>query len=135
MTPDVVVDEIGEELSERVRELGLEVLTTGPSTMELLGELRAKYRGPGDADLHGLLLAREDGSRLLTGDGHLRQAAESEGVEVSGLLWLMDRLVDERVIPPGRAASALQEIVDHGARLPEDECEKRLLKWHTEGNG
>lgn len=88
-----------------------------------------KYRRPGDADLFGLLHAARAGTRLLSGDGDLRQAAESEGVDVSGLLWLLDRLVQDTIIPPRRAGRALQSMIDQGARLPADECDSRLLKW------
>ncbi len=65
----------------------------------------------------------------MTVSRHLRQAAEAEGVEVSGLPWLLDRLVAEGVVARQAARQSLQVIRDRGARLPTDERDKRLSEW------
>jgi hypothetical protein len=48
---------------------------------------------------------------------------------VSGLLWLLDQMVEAGVIPRRKARLSLQAILDRGARLPEDECTARLCAW------
>ena len=73
-------------------------------------------------DLHagGLLL----GASLLTGDRHLRAAAEQEGVPVHGTLWLLDEMVRLAVVSPRLAAQALERMLERGSRLPLDECQE-----------
>ena len=66
---------------------------------------------------------------LLTGDRRLRLESDRLGIEVRGVLWVLDRLVDEDIIEPSEAADALKRMLDEGARLPEVECRRRLGIW------
>lgn len=68
---------------------------------------------------------------MLTVDGRLRKQAAKDGIEVFGALWLLDRLVDYALIPPSRAAEALQAMLDRGARLPQADCQQRLHQWRS----
>ena len=128
-SPDTVVRELGPELGAELRALGLEVLETPPERQHEWVTLRVRYRLPSDADLHALLHARLLGARLITGDRDLRCAAEAEGVQVSGLLWVMDELVGRVLLTKRAAAHSLRLICDCGARLPADEVRKRLRTW------
>ena len=72
---------------------------------------------------------RTRGLVLLTGDGHLRQAARREGVEVHGVLWVLDGLLEDRGLTAREAIQALRRMLDAGARLPEPEWRRRLRAW------
>lgn len=74
-------------------------------------------------------------AELLTGDGRLRKQAVRDGLEVRGALWLLDRLVDQQLIPPARAAAGLSSMLARGARLPEAECEARMALWKFQAGG
>ena len=128
-TPDVVVAELGLELGGELQALGLEVLSTPPERQGAWSVLRNGYGLPSDADLYALLHAKLMDARLITGDRDLRHAAEADGVQVNGLLWLMDELVTSRLVTTRAAAHGLQEILERGACLPADECERRLKGW------
>lgn len=129
LAPEEVVMELGPVLGPKVVELGLPLLTTGDALEAEWQGLRERHNRPSDVDLYGLLHALVLGCRLLTGDRHLREAGEAEGVKVSGLLWLLDRLVAEAVVTGRAARQSLQAIRDRGARLPADECDRRLGEW------
>ena len=122
-------EELGDELRQEVCKRGVHILTTDEDQQREWEELRSNYGRPGDADLYGLLHARLLETRLVTGDRHLREAAEKEGVEVSGVLWLLDEMVAVSVIGEQDVARGLQAMINCGARLPHDECQKRLLRW------
>ena len=92
-------------------------------------ELRTRYRYPSDADLYALRLAIAQRWSLLTGDRELREAAEDRGLEVHGVLWVLDELVSAGVLTMQAAATALERMLAEGARLPADEGERRLLGW------
>lgn len=68
-------------------------------------------------------------SPLLTGDGKLRKQATKDGLQVFGVLWLLDQLLEQSVISNSRAAIALESMLKHGARLPLAECTSRLQRW------
>jgi predicted nucleic acid-binding protein len=88
-----------------------------------------RYRRPSQNDLFGLALARAEHTILVTGDAALRRAAETEGVETHGVLWLLDGLVEQGVLSPTAACDALGEIIAAGSRLPAAEVDMRLRAW------
>jgi len=92
-------------------------------------ELRGKNPPLSIADLSVLVLARQTGAVLLSGDGPLRTVARREGVEVHGILWVLDRLVAGGVLSGRRAAEVIGVMRQNGSRLPEEECERRIRAW------
>jgi hypothetical protein len=66
---------------------------------------------------------------LLTGDRRLRLEGLKRKVEVHGVLWILDRLIEKKVLTPRLAAAKLRLMLDEGAFLPPDECNARLEKW------
>lgn len=133
VAPDLVVAELQEPAGARLVAAGLQSRgLSGPLVRELVS-LRAVYRGVSVADLSALVLAKAMGSVLVTGDAHLRRAAQREGVTVHGTLWVLDELVRAGVMAAPAVAQALEEILAAGGRLPFDECRKRLLRWQGSG--
>ena len=76
-----------------------------------------------------LHLASIKNARLLTGDRKLRLAAKRSEIEVSGVLWVLDTLVEEEVVSHQQACEGLRLIIHHGARLPIKQVEERLERW------
>ena len=66
------------------------------------------------------------GCILVTGDGDLRTIATQHGIEVHGLLWIVDQLHEHGVCEPAEIAAALRILEqDASVRLPRRE----LLAW------
>jgi hypothetical protein len=42
---------------------------------------------------------------------------------------LLDEVVHFQALAPGQAAIALRRMLAQGARLPAEECSKRLITW------
>jgi predicted nucleic acid-binding protein len=129
LAPDVIVAEAREPSGATLRAYGLnEVSFSGEQVLEVYA-LRGRYRRVGLNDLFALMLARVEGVPLLTGDRHLRQAAEQEGVVVRGTLWILDTMIEHRVLTAARGTQALQTMLDNGRRLPVGECDVRMHRW------
>mgnify|MGYP004449101157 CR=1 FL=1 len=75
-----------------------------------------------------LLASMKDGA-LLTGDGNLRKKATQHGLEVHGILYVFDKLVEYDVISTAKAHAALEFLSHHNKRLPKSDLEKRLELW------
>ncbi|HEX8372639.1 MAG TPA: hypothetical protein VF585_07660 [Chthoniobacterales bacterium] len=75
------------------------------------------------------LLAKSEKATLLTGDSKLRSSARVSGVEVRGILWVLDELVAQGKLEPKAAAVALNKMVEGGAFLPLEECRTRMDAW------
>ena len=68
---------------------------------------------------------------LLTSDGTLRLGAEARGLEVRGLLWVLDLLVWHDVVTFAEAIKALSTVLAANSRQPAHECEKRRDAWNA----
>jgi len=125
--PDVILAEVVEE--KELIGLSFETIEyTGEQMLEA-ARLKRNTNHISVPDLFALISAREGADILLTGDADLRQLAETEGMKVHGILWVLDELVQEKVLVPLRAAQALKDILNAGSFLPEGECERRFRRW------
>jgi hypothetical protein len=89
-------------------------------------EVRSKARFN---DCSVLFLARKLDAMLLSCDKALRDAAKVRHIEVHGTLWIMDQLVEKKIIPPAVAAAKLDHLLSLERYLPKTECQARLKKW------
>lgn len=130
--PDVIIAELKKPEGADLVRRGLRVCELDGRQVAEVVELAATYSRPSRIDLFALVLARAQEALLLTGDRHLRQAAEQQGVRVHGTLWLLDEMVESSVIPPGEAAEALLLMKEGRRRLPVDEVDRRLARWRRD---
>jgi predicted nucleic acid-binding protein len=75
-------------------------------------------------DHSALALALQERCPLLTGDKDLRVAAKKEGVEVHGTLWIIEELLNQKILKQSQAK---------GSRLPWGDVEKLLNRWEMIG--
>ena len=69
---------------------------------------------------------------LLTGDRKLRTVSVFDGVEVHGVIYVFDRLVELDVISRQVAVEKLQRLYSINPRLPKEEIDKRINLWKAE---
>jgi predicted nucleic acid-binding protein len=106
---------------------GLQVLSLKSEAVELSQEYRRREPKLSLPDAFALALAKCEAHVLLAGDGSLRSLADAEGVEVHGVLWLLDRLKEHNVVNNRGLTTALSRIAAHPrCRLPTIEIKKRL---------
>lgn len=82
-------------------------------------------------DVSVLHLAMREEAVLLTGDQTLRSCAEARGVQTHGVLWLLDYMVEKRVLPSQVAVKKLELLCRLNPRLPRAECDNLLSKWRA----
>lgn len=121
-----------EELADQHSDLpgyGLRVLDIKGDFMMEAFRLRNIYKGPGQNDLFALALAKQENCPLVTGDRQLRVAAKTEKVEIKGTLWLVERMINEKIITVGRAKLAFDAMQQDQRRLPWDQVRKLIKKY------
>ena len=130
VTTDLAIEESKDDPKASVLVgLGLQVLSLpGEAVMEI-PDLSRLYPGPSPEDLSLFILARDADVVLVTGDGALRKAAEAEGIEVHGVLWVLDLMAEAEAISSQQAGDALTAMLAGGARLPKGEVDRRLRRW------
>ena len=132
MAPDVVIAEL---LLPSWNLLGMGLVEKSLSGPEMLkaGELVEKYPRPGRIDIISLFLAMRENAVLLTGDEALRAAAQQEGADVHGTLWLLDAMVGEGAISKAEGYRSLELMCNAGRRLPRKEVSARMASWRLGG--
>ncbi len=136
LVPDVILhEEIRNPPGENLLQEGLvrEIHFSGTLILKVF-ELRKRFSAPSTHDLFALAAADQERIVLLTGDRHLRRAAEKLGVEAHGVLWVLDELVNGGHLAPHEAAESLRKIMKLGTYLPKEECRVRLEWWEDPGD-
>lgn len=69
------------------------------------------------------------GCSLLTGDGKLRKIVQKDEVEVHGILYLFEKLLEYDIIDSETAIERMEALKNINTRLPKDEIDKRIHSW------
>ena len=80
-------------------------------------------------DHSALALAMQEKCPLLSGDKDLRVAAKSEGVEIHGTVWIIEELLNHKLLKQVQARNSFDSMKAKGSRLPWADVEKLLNKW------
>jgi len=126
---DFVMHELEDFPHDELLARGLVVESFDEGGVQKLLTLKVEHNNSSLADVSCYLLAQATGRPLLTGDGKLRRQAIRDGLQVHGALWLLDLMVEYQVINNTVAATALENMLTGGARLPVSECQTRLSTW------
>jgi len=129
ITPDFIYEELKHSACPDLLSLGLVKRELSPELVSEVFETVQKYPRIAMIDISGLVLARHLEIPLLSGNDDLRKAAGTEAIKPHGTLFLLDKMVEHRVIPPPDAAQALNRMLACRGRMPEKECKKRLDAW------
>lgn len=130
VVPDLLYEsELAERNGNYLQSLGLVVVDLTSAEMAVAQDLKNSRRGLSLPDCFALACAQRVGHTLTTGDKNLRKAANERGVEVHGVLWLLDMLANAGV-PTESLAQGLMAIRDHPrCQLPKGEMEARIAAW------
>ena len=100
-------------------------------TIEYLHLQSLNLPGLSVTDKFVLKLAEDRDAYLLTGDGKLRKTAEGCDVDVRGILWIFDQLVENNLLSPKDAYAKLEILRHRNQRLPQKEIDRRLKVWRS----
>lgn len=81
-------------------------------------------------DCEAWYLSKQNNFTLLTGDKNLRNQAKRDNVDVRGILFLFDKMIEQNCITKLFAHAKLLQLYKCNIRLPKNEIEKRLTDWN-----
>jgi hypothetical protein len=126
VTPNALFDR---ELAAKHRELpemGLDLLDVRGEWVLRSVQWAAKYRQTSAMDRLCLALALQEQCPIVTGDARLKKAAQAEGCEAFGTIWVVEQLIDQGLVSVSAAFSAYDAMEAAGSRLPFSDARKRL---------
>jgi len=106
----------------------LKVESCDPESLQAIGAIKNEH-GISMADASTFFLARKLGAILLSGDDALRKAAKTSDIEVCGVFWVFDRLLEERHLTKSEACMRLRQLLNCGSFLPRNVCDERFRAW------
>ena len=113
----------------------LHVVEFGFEDMIKINKLKQLYgdkTNVSSTDCSSWYYAKQNGCILLTEDRELRSSAMGDGVDVKGILYVFDMLVETGAISLEAASDRLTLLKAINPRLPENEIKKRLKQWNGE---
>jgi predicted nucleic acid-binding protein len=130
VVPDLLYeDELEAFNGPYLRSLGLGVLGLSSTELSAVQDVRSRRSALSLSDAFAMILATRDQHALLTGDACLRRECVAQGVQVYGLLWLLDQM-EQRGVSVVVLRDGLQILADDvRCRLPRDEVRLRLHRW------
>jgi hypothetical protein len=129
--PDVLFEEELRTYHPELLRLGLKPLGMREDTVGYAARLVEKYRSLGAStnDLLALALAKQEKCPLLTGDGRLRTAGQTEGIEVHGTLWLIEQLIKASAITVRQVEAGYAKMREAARRLPWSDVDQQLCEF------
>ena len=128
---DILYQEEIEPYSSEFKGTELEAIAFDEETNGLLLEKIELYKETALSrnDISAMVLALSNECILLTGEKLLRITAEGEGLEVHGILCLIEELFNNDLISLEEAETAYTNMEEAGSRLPWKEVDKQLKRF------
>jgi hypothetical protein len=122
-------------LEEQAEQLDLYInnkqLKLHSSTDQEIVELQKMnfHKGLELADRTIFFHAKRLNSIVLSGDNLLRKFCLSQQLDVRGIIWLFDELLEKGVLDASTLAFKMEVLLKINSRLPMKECANRIEKW------
>lgn len=127
--PDILFIEELKERHSHLLLLGLKTIPLTANSVQKAESLALLHHRPSRMDLLALALAEQENCILLTGDKSLREVAMNENVEVHGTIWIVEKMLIDKIIDHTLAKNSFNQMKNNGSRLPWDEVDALLIKY------
>lgn len=132
-TTDFVVNEISDEqnqvLLKNIEDNKILLDKANADELSEIIELQSKKKSLSIVDFSVYYFAKKQNAMILTGDKSFRNYAIEQKFDVKGILWVLDEVLDKKLLDENIMIEKLELLITTNKRLPKDECDKRLKKW------
>ena len=132
-TTDLVLSELKDEqaevIEEHIKDKKITVITADEEEYSELIELMKERESISLVDYSVYYFAKKINATILTGDKTFKNYAEGKNMEVKGILWVLDEILNKKLLGKSDLAAKLRLLIETNKRIPVDECQQRLEKW------
>lgn len=133
-TTDFVFAEMEPEQQEQLLSDILIKIGANQEDMTAIFELSEQHAGLSYEDCSTWYFAQKMDGILVTGDGKLRTKARASGVEVRGMIYIIEQIKAQGLLPIADCIEKLSLLKELNDRLPMNEIENRIQTWSSEIN-
>lgn len=133
-TNDFVLEEIEDDVQREkidffVSEKIITVANTGSEEIIVISQMVIENKGLSFEDCSIWHYTKKCKGLLLTGDKKLKSCVEKDGIEVRGIIYVLDELLHKNIISKETAIIKIKQLYRFNKWLPEKEIEARINKW------
>jgi predicted nucleic acid-binding protein len=132
-TTDFVFEELLEEqkliINIFIDEGRLEILESVEDDLNEIANIHSQTTGLSFEDCSVWYFAQKTSGILLTGDGKLRRQSSQSGIEVKGILYIFDELLNQGLITFNFALLKITQLYELNDRLPIEAKDERIESW------
>lgn len=134
ITSDFVQSEIKspetkKKFSNLIKKKKIKIESLSFEELEEADKMKKYKSGLSMHDCSVIFLAEKYKAILLSGDKAIRSTAKIIGIEYHGILWALDKLIEQQIITSKAAKEKLTYLMSINNRLPQKECQKRIDRW------
>jgi predicted nucleic acid-binding protein len=133
-TTDFVFAEMEPEQQEQLLSDTLIKIGATAEDMTAIFELSEQNTGLSYEDCSTWYFAQKMDGILVTGDGKLRTKARASGVEIRGMIYIIEQIKQQGLLPTVDCIEKLRLLRELNDRLPMNEIENRIQTWSNEIN-
>lgn len=131
-TTDFVFEELESFQKEVLISEKLIILKTNENELLPILELTTQHNGLSFEDCSVWFYAKKMDGVLITGDGRLRTKATASGIEVKGIIYIIEEIKNQNILEKFICVEKLEALKILNNRLPLAEIDKRIELWRTE---
>lgn len=131
-TTDFVFEELESFQKEVLISEKLIILKTNENELLHILELTTQHNGLSFEDCSVWYYAQKMEGVLITGDGRLRTKAKAAGIEVKGIIYIIEEIMRQNILEKLICVEKLEALKILNNRLPIAEIDRRIELWRTE---
>jgi rRNA-processing protein FCF1 len=132
-TTDFVFAELNDQQQESMSSERLKIITTdNQQDFNSIMVLLNAHKGLSFEDCSVWHYTHKLKGTLITGDGILRKKVTNAGLDVKGIIYILEEIKQQNKLPINICIEKLQELKMINDRLPKHEIDKRINDWTIE---
>lgn len=132
-TTDFVFAELEDHQKKNLVSERLKVITTeSEADFSEIIILLNTHNGLSFEDCSVWYYAKKLNGTLVTGDGALRKKVIQSGIEVRGIIYIIEQIKLQNQLPIRECIEILHHLKKLNIRLPHNEIDKRIQNWENE---
>jgi predicted nucleic acid-binding protein len=132
-TTDFVFSELEPEQQKKMSSHKLQIIETNDlADFTAINNLKEENKGVSFEDCSVWYYAKKLNGVMVTGDGNLRKKVTNSGLEVRGIIYLIEEMKQQKLLTTRKAIDKLKELKMVNSRLPVNEIDRRINAWEQE---
>jgi rRNA-processing protein FCF1 len=131
-TTDFVFAELETTQQQVLQSDKLKIITTDVDNLQAIFNLSEQHNGLSFEDCSVWYYAQQMNGILITGDGRLRTKAKASGIDVKGIIYIIEEIKMQNILDRQTCIEKMTALKALNNRLPQTEIIKRIDLWQLE---